>query len=88
MTGPIDDGVASVVCAQLLFLESENSEKDIFFYINSLGGAVTSALAIYDTMEYVHPDVATLLDKRPLQGLYYCAPARKRSVTRCPIPVS
>jgi ATP-dependent Clp protease protease subunit len=60
LTGPIDDHVASVVCAQLLFLEAEAPEKDIFMYINSPGGVVTSALSIYDTMHYIKPDVATV----------------------------
>jgi ATP-dependent Clp protease protease subunit len=60
MTGPVNDAVSSLVCAQLLFLESENPKKDISFYINSPGGVVTSGLAIYDTMQYIRPDVATV----------------------------
>lgn len=56
----IDDSVASLVIAQLLFLEAEEPEKDIFIYINSPGGLVSSGLAIYDTMQYVRPDVATI----------------------------
>jgi ATP-dependent Clp protease protease subunit len=60
LTGPINDAVASLVCAQLLFLESENPNKDISFYINSPGGVVTSGLAMYDTMQYVRPDVSTV----------------------------
>ncbi len=60
LTGPVDDDVASLVTAQLLFLESENPGKDISFYINSPGGLVTSGLAIYDTMQYIRPEVATL----------------------------
>jgi ATP-dependent Clp protease protease subunit len=60
MVGPIDDNISALVCAQMLFLESEDGEKDIFFYINSPGGAVTSALAIYDTMRYIRPDVSTI----------------------------
>ena len=56
----IDDQVASLVIAQLLFLEAENPEKDIYLYVNSPGGAITSGLAIYDTMQYVKPDVATI----------------------------
>ncbi len=56
---PINDPVADTVIAQLLFLESENPEKDIFVYVNSPGGNVTSGLAIYDTMQYIKPDVAT-----------------------------
>ena len=60
LTGPIDDGVASLITAQLLFLEAENPTKDISFYINSPGGLVTSGLAVYDTMQYVRPSVQTL----------------------------
>lgn len=60
LVGPVNDAVASLVCAQLLFLESENPKKDISFYVNSPGGIVTSGLAIYDTMQYIRPDVATV----------------------------
>tara|TARA_B100000700_G_scaffold251116_1_gene282050 strand:+ start:2486 stop:3088 length:603 start_codon:yes stop_codon:yes gene_type:complete len=60
ITGPINDTVASLVCAQLLFLESESAEKDIYMYINSPGGSVTSGLAMYDTMQYVKPDISTV----------------------------
>ena len=60
LTGGVDDYVSSLVCAQLLFLESENPSKDIAFYINSPGGIVSSGLAIYDTMRYVRPDVSTV----------------------------
>ena len=60
VTGPIDDSVSSVVCAQLLFLESQDPKKDIFMYINSPGGVVTSGLAMYDTMQYVKPDISTV----------------------------
>jgi len=60
LNGPIDDVVSSLVCAQLLFLESENPNKDIAMYINSPGGSVTSGLAIYDTMNYIRSDIATL----------------------------
>lgn len=60
LVGPVNDAVASLVCAQLLFLESENPNKDISFYINSPGGVVTAGLAIYDTMQYVRSDVATV----------------------------
>lgn len=59
LVGPVEDTVASVVIAQLLFLKSENAEKDIHMYINSPGGAVSSGLSIYDTMQYVSCDVAT-----------------------------
>lgn len=61
ITGPINDMVASVVCAQLLFLEAENPKKDISIYINSPGGIVTSGMAIYDTMQYVRPELSTVV---------------------------
>lgn len=57
---PIDDNVSNLIIAQLLFLEAENPEKDISIYINSPGGSITSGLAIYDTMRYVKPDIATI----------------------------
>jgi ATP-dependent Clp protease protease subunit len=60
LIGPVDDGVASVISAQLLFLEAENPTKDISIYINSPGGVVTSGLAIYDTMQYIRPDISTV----------------------------
>ena len=58
--GPIDDHVANLVIAQLLFLESEDPDKDIHLYINSPGGVVTAGMAIYDTMQYIKPDVSTI----------------------------
>lgn len=60
LTGEVNDHVSSLICAQLLFLESENPSKDISFYINSPGGVVTSGLAMYDTMQYIKPDVSTV----------------------------
>ena len=60
LNGPVEDNMASLVCAQLLFLESENPNKDIYMYINSPGGVVTSGLAIYDTMQYLRPQVQTI----------------------------
>ena len=60
LSGPVNDQVSSLIVAQLLFLESEDPRKDIYFYINSPGGIVTSGLAMYDTMQYIRPDVATL----------------------------
>ena len=59
LTGVVEDQIAALVCAQLLFLEADNPDKDIAFYINSPGGVVTSGLAIYDTMQLIKPDVAT-----------------------------
>jgi ATP-dependent Clp protease protease subunit len=60
LTGPFEDGMSSLICAQLLFLESENPKKEIAIYVNSPGGVVTSALAIYDTMQYIKSPVSTL----------------------------
>jgi ATP-dependent Clp protease, protease subunit len=60
LVGPVNDVTANLIVAQLLFLESENPDKDIFFYINSPGGAVSAGLAIYDTMQFIKPDVSTL----------------------------
>ncbi len=60
LTGPIDDNISSLVCAQLLFLESENPKKEISFYINSPGGVVWSGLAMYDTMQYISSKIMTI----------------------------
>jgi ATP-dependent Clp protease, protease subunit len=60
ITGPIEDHMASLICAQLLFLEADNPNKDIYMYINSPGGVVTSGLAVYDTMQYIRCDVSTV----------------------------
>ncbi|MFT4571159.1 MAG: ATP-dependent Clp protease protease subunit [Hyphomicrobiaceae bacterium] len=60
LTSEVNDSVATLITAQLLFLEAEDPDKDIFLYVNSPGGAVTSGLAIYDTMQYIRPDVSTL----------------------------
>ena len=60
LTGQVEDNMASLIVAQLLFLESENPEKDVFLYINSPGGVVTAGLSIYDTMQYIQPNVSTL----------------------------
>src|SRR6202142_4383318 len=60
ITGPIEDGMASLIVAQLLFLESENPDKEISMYINSPGGVVSAGLSIYDTMQYIKPKVSTL----------------------------
>lgn len=60
LTGPVEDGMASLICAQLLFLEAENPKKEIAMYINSPGGIVTSGMAIYDTMQFIKPPVSTL----------------------------
>ncbi len=60
LVGPVEDAVANLVVAQLLFLESENPDKDIHFYINSPGGSVTAGMSIYDTMQFIKPDVSTM----------------------------
>jgi len=60
LVGPVNDATANLIVAQLLFLESENPDKDIYLYINSPGGSVTAGLAIYDTMQFIKPDVSTL----------------------------
>src|SRR3954463_15757616 len=60
LTGPVEDGLSTLIGAQLLFLEAENPKKEISMYINSPGGVVTSGLAIYDTMQFIRPPVSTL----------------------------
>ena len=60
LIGGVDDAVASLICAQMLYLESENPTKDIAFYVNSPGGLVTSGLAVYDTMQYIRPEISTV----------------------------
>jgi ATP-dependent Clp protease protease subunit len=60
LVGPVNDATANLVVAQMLFLESENPDKDIFFYINSPGGSVSAGMSIYDTMQFIKPDVSTL----------------------------
>ncbi len=60
LTGQVEDHMANLICAQLLFLESENPEKDIYLYINSPGGSVTAGMSIYDTMNFIKPDIATV----------------------------
>ena len=78
LVGPVQDAVASLICAQLLFLESENPSKDIAFYINSPGGVVTSGLAIYDTMQYIRSPVSTVCigQAASMGSLLLCAGAK------------
>jgi ATP-dependent Clp protease protease subunit len=78
LTGPVHDGVASLISAQLLFLESENPAKDISIYINSPGGIVTSGLSIYDTMQYVRCDISTVCvgQAASMGSLLLCAGAK------------
>ena len=78
LVGPINDNVASLVTAQLLFLESENPKKEIFLYINSPGGLVTAGLGIYDTMQYIKPDVPTLrIGQAASMGSFLLAAGKK-----------
>ena len=78
LVGPINDSVASLVTAQLLFLESEDPKKDINFYINSPGGLVTAGLGIYDTMQYVKPDISTLcIGQAASMGSFLLAAGKK-----------
>jgi ATP-dependent Clp protease, protease subunit len=83
LIGPINDAVASLICAQLLFLESENPNKDINFYINSPGGIVTSGLAIYDTMQYIRSDIATVCmgQAASMGSLLLCAGTKGKRIS-------
>jgi ATP-dependent Clp protease protease subunit len=83
LVGPINDPVASLICAQLLFLESENPNKDINFYINSPGGIVTSGLAIYDTMQYIRSDIATVCmgQAASMGSLLLCAGTKGKRIS-------
>ena len=91
LVGPVNDAVSSLVCAQLLFLESENPSKDISFYINSPGGVVTSGLGIYDTMQYIRPDVSTVClgQAASMGSLLLCAgaPCKRYSLPNARIMV-
>tara|TARA_Y100001001_G_scaffold150580_1_gene161348 strand:+ start:3198 stop:3803 length:606 start_codon:yes stop_codon:yes gene_type:complete len=83
---PIDDTVASVIIAQLLFLEAESSEKDIYLYINSPGGIITSGMGIYDTMNYIKPDVATIcMGQAASMGAFLLAGGKKGKRSALPI---
>ena len=78
LVGPINDNVASLVTAQLLFLESENPKKEVYLYINSPGGLVTAGLGIYDTMQYIKPDVSTLcIGQAASMGSFLLAAGKK-----------
>ncbi len=91
LIGPVNDAVSSLVCAQLLFLESENPSKDISFYINSPGGVVTSGLGIYDTMQYIRPAVSTVCmgQAASMGSLLLCAgaPGKRYSLPNARIMV-
>ena len=79
---PVNDAVANLITAQLLFLESDDPEKDIYFYINSPGGSVTAGMAIYDTMQYISPDVSTVCigQAASMGALLLCAGAKGKRV--------
>ena len=86
LTGQINDNVASLVTAQLLFLEAEDPKKEIFLYINSPGGLVTAGLGIYDTMQYVKPDISTLcIGQAASMGSFYWQLELKEKDFHCQI---
>ena len=85
---PIDDNIANLVIAQMLFLAQEDPEKDIQLYINSPGGSITSGMAIYDTMQYVKNDVTTICIGQAAMEAACPLPAKARSAWLCPIPAS
>ena len=81
LVGPVEDYMANLIVAQLLFLESENSKKDIHLYINSPGGSVTAGMSIYDTMQFIAPDVSTMcIGQASSMGAFFasCRCARKK----------
>ncbi len=84
LTGQVEDDMASLVCAQLLFLEAEDPDKDIFLYINSPGGVITSGMAIYDTMRYISCDVNTLCIGQACSMGSFFAGRRYQGQTFCP----
>jgi ATP-dependent Clp protease protease subunit len=87
LVGPVNDATANLVVAQMLFLESENPDKDIYFYINSPGGSVSAGLAIYDTMQFVKPDVSTLcIGQAASMGAFLLTAGAKGK--RCSLPNS
>lgn len=89
MVGPVTDDSANLVVAQLLFLESENPDKDIYLYINSPGGSVTAGLSIYDTMNFIKPDVSTLcIGQAASMGAFLLSAGAKVNALRCQILVS
>ena len=86
---PIDDQIANLAIAQMLFLEAEDPDKDIQLYINSPGGSITAGLAIYDTMQFIRPDVQTIcLARRRRWGPCCCRRGQKASGTPCQTPAS
>ncbi len=89
LVGPVNDQTANLVVAQLLFLESENPDKDISFYINSPGGSVSAGMAIFDTMNFIKPDVSTLCTGMAASmGAFLLAAGAKANALHCPTPRS
>jgi len=89
VTGPVEDYGASLIIAQLLFLEAENPKKEISMYINSPGGVVTAGLAIYDTMQYIRPAIQTLcIGQAASAASFLLCAARRTCVSVCPIRAS
>ena len=89
LVGEVNDHMANLIVAQLLFLESENPEKDISLYINSPGGSVSAGMAIYDTMNFIKPDVSTLCNGMAASmGAFLLSSGAKGKRFRCPIPRS
>jgi len=87
LVGPVNDATANLVVAQLLFLEAENPDKDIYFYINSPGGSVTAGMSIYDTMQFIKPDVSTLcMGQAASMGAFLLAAGTRGK--RCALPNS
>ena len=85
LVGPVNDQTANLVVAQLLFLESENPDKDISFYINSPGGSVSAGMAIFDTMNFIKPDVSTLCTGFAAVWVRSCwRPVQRASAFHCP----
>lgn len=89
LVGPVNDQTANLVVAQLLFLESENPDKDISFYINSPGGSVSAGMAIFDTMNFIKPDVSTLCTGMAASmGAFCWQQVPKANALHCPTPRS
>ena len=77
LTGQVEDHMANLIVAQMLFLEAENPEKDIYLYINSPGGVITAGMSIYDTMKFIKPDVSTICMGQACSMGWKCATARR-----------
>ena len=82
LNGPVEDQTANLIVAQLLYLESDNAEKDIYFYINSPGGVITSGMAIYDTMQFIKPKIHTIVMGQACPNGIFCT-SRKSDVLSC-----